>query len=122
MIEYDAEQEEIRVIETITWGMVKDCVKDVQSWVRWQMSSGIYDEDTQMSMDRLASWLENGDDEQTVSFGSRLDLMMEIADNLKNEEDNDFFSAVNVMHNAVCDWLATEFGVDIDAGEIEWTY
>jgi len=117
MIKFDENTNEIQVIETFSWDTVKHLIECAK-----EHYSDLYENDelSQEDAEKIEKFL-NWDPEtgETPLFGEKKkDLMQHLADEMMNDEWNDFFNAESSIRNALAEWLSDEFGVDMEACEI----
>ena len=117
MIKFDEKTNEIQVIETFSWDIVKhliDCAKEHYA--------DLYENDelSQKDAEKIEQFLNwDPETDETPLFGERRkDLMQHLADEMTNDEWNDFFNAESSIRNALAEWLSDEFDVDMEACEI----
>ena len=122
MIKYNADTNEIHVIETFSWDTVKhliECAK--KHYANLYENDKLSQEDAE-KIEKFLNWDPETypeTDEETLCFGNtKTDIMQYLAKEMTNDEWNDFFNAEYSIQNALAELLTSEFGVDMEACEI----
>lgn len=117
MIKYNADTNEIHVIETFSWDTIKhliECAKE--HYADLYENDELPPEDVE-NIKKFLDW--DPETDETPLFGNaKTDLMQYLTDEMTNDEWNDFFNAESSIRNALAEWLTGEFDVDMEAYEI----
>ena len=117
MIKYNADTNEIQVIEVFSWDGIIGLINDAKEYYKDLYENDELPPEDVENIKKFLDWDPNKD--ETPLFGNaKTDLMQYLTDEMTNDEWSDLFNAESSIRNALAEWLTGEFDVEMEACEI----